>query len=192
MRGNTKTIVVGISGASGIVYGIRLLKALRDEGGIQTHLIMTRPAMVTLAHETQVKVSEVEALADVVHSNDDIGASIASGSFATDGMIIAPCSARTVAEIAAGTTVGLLTRAADVTLKERRKLILMMRETPLHAGHLRAMSQVTDMGAIVYPPVPAFYAKLQSLEEMVEHTVGRMLSLVDIETQLATPWLGGK
>jgi flavin prenyltransferase len=173
-------LVVGISGASGVVYGVRLLTALRGQG-VETHLVMTRAAEITLAHETDLKVAEVRALADVVHGSDDIAAPISSGSFRTLGMIVAPCSTRSLAEIATGQTTGLLARAADVVLKERRRLVLMVRETPLHLGHLRNMLAVTEMGAVVAPPVPAFYARPESLEAMVDHTIGRVLDLFELD-----------
>ena len=182
-------IIVGMSGASGMIYGVRALQLLR-EAGVETHLVMTRSAQVTLAHELPLKVSEVHALADVVHRADDIGASISSGSFRTMGMVVAPCSVRSLSEISSGVTSGLLSRAADVVLKERRRLVLMLRETPLHLGHLRSMAQVTEMGAIVAPPVPAFYAKPRSLDDMVDHTVGRVLDLFGVETGAVRRWGG--
>ena len=156
-------LVVGITGASGAIYGLRALKALR-EIKVETHLVISRSGQITVAHELEMNVSELAKLADVVYRIDDIGAAISSGSFRTMGMIVAPCSVRTLAEIASGVTSSLLTRAADVILKERRKLVLMVRETPFHLGHLRAMTQVTEMGAIVMPPLPAFYAKPKTLE----------------------------
>lgn len=180
-------IIVGISGASGVVYGVRALELL-GRAGVETHLVMSRSAQVTLAHELPLKVSQVHALASKVYRADDIGASISSGSFKTLGMLVAPCSVRSLSEIASGVTSGLLTRAADVVLKERRRLVLMLRETPLHLGHLRSMAQVTEMGAIVAPPVPAFYAKPASLDEMVDHTVGRMLDLFGIDTGTVRRW----
>jgi len=182
-----RRLIVGISGASGIVYGVRTLEVLRRLG-IETHLVMTRSAQVTLAHELPMKVSDVGALASVVHRADDIGASISSGSFPTMGMIIAPCSIRSLSEIATGVTSSLLTRAGDVVLKERRRLVLMVRETPLHLGHLRSMAQVTEMGAIVMPPVPAFYPKPQTVDAIVDHTVGRALDLFGIDSGLAKRW----
>lgn len=157
MTSHDKRLIVGISGASGVVYGVRLLELLRSTE-IETHLVMTRSAEMTLAYETGHKPADVRALADHSYAPGDVGAAIASGSFSTLGMIIAPCSIRSMSEIAAGTTTGLLTRAADVVLKERRRLVLMVRETPLHLGHLRAMTQATEIGAIIAPPVPAFYA----------------------------------
>lgn len=184
---STRRIVVGISGASGIVYGVRLLEALREKG-IETHLVMTRSAQVTLGHELPLKVSAVQALAGVCHRIDDVGASISSGSFRTLGMIVAPCSIRSLGEIASGVTSNLLTRAADVVLKERRRLLLLVRETPLHLGHLRAMVQATEMGAIVMPPVPAFYAQPTSIDDIVNHTVGRALDLFGIENSLVRRW----
>jgi 4-hydroxy-3-polyprenylbenzoate decarboxylase len=183
----TRRIIVGISGASGIVYGVRVLEALRS-AGLETHLVMTRSAQVTFGYELMLKVAEVQALADVNHRYDDIGASISSGSFATLGMIVAPCSIRSLSEIATGVTSNLLTRAADVVLKERRRLVLMVRETPLHLGHLRTMTQVTEMGAIVMPPVPAFYNKPESVDDIVNHSVGRVLDLFGIDNTLVRRW----
>lgn len=180
-------LIVGISGASGIAYGIRMLEILRPLA-VETHLVLSRSAEVTLAHETGLKVADVRALADVVHAPQDIAASISSGSFRTLGMVIAPCSIRTLSEIATGVTSTLLTRAADVVLKERRRLVLMVRETPLHLGHLRSMVAVTEMGAIVYPPVPALYAKPASVQAMIDHTVGRVLDLFGIETGVVRRW----
>jgi len=190
----TRRLIVGISGASGIVLGVRMLRALRALRGcaVETHLVMTRSAKVTLAHELPLKVADIESLADHVHSIDDIGASISSGSFKTAGMIVAPCSIRSLSEIATGVTSNLLTRAADVVLKERRRLVLLVRETPLHLGHLRSLTQVTEAGAIVMPPVPAFYARPGTIEEMVDHTVGRALDLFDIDAGLVSRWGGGR
>lgn len=182
-----RRLIVGISGASGTVYGIRLLQALRGTG-VETHLVMTRSAEVTLAYESDLKVKDVQALADVVHPVGDIGAAISSGSFPTMGMAIAPCSMRSLAEIAYGTTSGLLTRAADVVLKERRRLVLLVRETPLHTGHLRAMTQASEIGAIVMPPVPAFYARPRTVDDIVDHTVGRVLDLFGIEHMMLRRW----
>jgi len=184
-----KRLIVAITGASGTIYGIRILETLR-ESGIESHLVMSDSAKLTMAAETDYKPADVEALADVVHSAKNVGASISSGSFHSMGMIIAPCSIRTLSEIASGVTSSLVSRAADVVLKERRRLVLLVRETPLHAGHLRSMSQVTEYGAIVMPPVPAFYAKPQSLDDMVNHTVGRALDLFDIENALVSRWSG--
>ena len=180
-------IVVGISGASGVIYGVRILEMLQG-ADIETHLVMTRSAEITLAYETDRKVRDVKDLASKVYGQDDIAAAISSGSFRTRGMIVAPCSIRSLSEIAYGQTTGLLTRAADVVLKERRRLVLLLRETPLHLGHIRAMAAATEAGAIVMPPVPAFYAKPQSLEEMVDHTVGRALDLFDIDVGAVRRW----
>ena len=167
-------LVVGVSGASGVAYGLRALDACR-ELGVESHLIFSKAAALTLAQETSLSLAEVSARADVAHKVGDVGASISSGSFPTLGMIIAPCSVRTMSEIATGVTSSLLTRAADVTLKERRPLVLMARETPLHLGHLRTMVRLAEMGAVIAPPLPAFYAKPASLEEMVDQSVGRAL-----------------
>jgi 4-hydroxy-3-polyprenylbenzoate decarboxylase len=190
-RQDRARIVIGITGASGVVYGKRLLEVLRDHA-IDTHLIMSRAAQITMASETDFGPRELEALATETHANKDIGAACASGSFRTLGMIVAPCSIKTLSEIATGTTSNLISRAADVALKERRRLVLMLRETPLHLGHIRSMAQVTEMGAIIYPPVPAFYARPASLEEMVDHTVGRVLDLFDLNVGLAHRWAGVK
>lgn len=184
-----KRMIVGISGASGVVYGKRILELLRDLE-IETHLIMSRAACITLAAEATFSKQDLEALATTTHSNKDIGAACSSGSYRTLGMIVAPCSVKTLAEIATGTTDNLLSRAADVVLKERRRLVLMLRETPLHLGHIRNMAQVTEMGAIIYPPVPAFYAKPQSIEDMVDHTVGRVLDLFDLDPGIVRRWRG--
>ncbi|MBI2771947.1 MAG: UbiX family flavin prenyltransferase [Burkholderiales bacterium] len=174
-----RKLIVGISGASGVVMGVRMLQLLR-EADVETHLVISRSAQITLAYETNWKVRDVQALASVSHKQDDIAAAISSGSFRTDGMIVVPCSMRTLAEVATGTTSSLLTRAADVVLKERRRLVLMVRETPLHLGHLRNMTAVTEMGAIVYPPVPAFYSKPQTIQDLVDHSLGRALDLFGI------------
>ena len=180
-------LVVGLSGASGVLYGIRLLQLLRDQP-VETHLVISKSAEVTMAHETGWKLRDVLALADYWHPQADIGAAISSGSFRTLGMVVAPCSVKTLAEIASGVTSGLLTRAADVVLKERRRLVLMVRETPLTAVHLRNMLTVTEMGGIVAPPVPAFYAKPDSIEAMVDHSVGRVLDLFDMEVGAVHRW----
>ena len=180
-------LIVGLSGASGIVYGVRLLETLRGLP-VETHLVMSKSAEVTLAHETDLKVSDIQALADVWYPAGDMGAALSSGSFRTKGMVVAPCSMRSLAEIAGGVTTSLLTRAADVVLKERRRLVLMVRETPLHSGHLRNMLSVSEMGAIVAPPVPASYARPASLDEMVDQTVGRVLDLFDLESEEVRRW----
>jgi 4-hydroxy-3-polyprenylbenzoate decarboxylase len=182
-------LVVGISGASGAIYGIRLLELLRDLG-IASHLVLSRSAEITIARETEWKIAAVKALATEVHAPTDIAASISSGSFRTRGMIVAPCSIRSLSEIATGVTSSLLTRAADVTLKERRRLVLMVREAPFHLGHLRSMTAATEIGAIIYPPLPAFYARPRSLEEMVDQTLGRVLDLFDIPTDAVERWEG--
>lgn len=180
-------LIVGISGASGIAYGLRALQLLRN-AGVETHLVMSRTAEVTSAFESALKVAEIRALAHTAHAIDDMTAAIASGSFATMGMIVAPCSVRSMSEIATGVTTTLLTRAADVTLKERRRLVLMVRETPLHTGHLRSMTALSEMGAIIAPPVPAFYAKPAGLDDLVDHTVGRVLDLFGIDVGVVRRW----
>ena len=182
-----RRLIIGISGASGVIYGVRLLQLLRN-AGVETHLVLTKTAEVTFAHETNLKIADVKALADVCYRVDDMAAPIASGSFKTAGMIVAPCSVRSMSEIASGVTTTLLTRSADVVLKERRKLVLMVRETPLHAGHLRSMTALAEMGAIIAPPVPAFYSRPDSLADMVDHTVGRVLDLFDIDVGAVTRW----
>lgn len=184
-----KRMIVGISGASGVIYGKRMLEVLRDLG-VETHLVISNAARITMAHECDFTAADLEALAAHVHSNKDIGAGCSSGSFRTMGMIVAPCSVKTLAEIACGTTSSLLARSADVVLKERRRLVLMVRETPLHLGHLRNMATVTEMGGIIYPPVPAFYSKPQSLDEMVDHSVGRVLDLFDLDAGIVRRWTG--
>jgi 4-hydroxy-3-polyprenylbenzoate decarboxylase len=187
--GRRRRIVVGISGASGAAYGVRLLQLLR-EFDVETHLVVSRSAQVTLSQEMGLQLADVKALADVHYPNADIGAAISSGSFRVDGMIVAPCSIKTLSEIATGCTSSLLSRAADVMLKERRRLVLMVRETPLHAGHIRSLAAVTDAGAIVYPPVPAFYARPASIEEMIDHTLGRVLDLFDVDARTVRRWQG--
>ncbi len=184
-----RRLIVGISGASGIIYGVRILQALQGTD-IETHLVMSDSARITLAAETDFTIKQVEALAGEVHNAKNIGASISSGSFKTMGMVVAPCSIRSLSEIAWGTTTSLLSRAADVVLKERRRLVLMVRESPLHAGHLRSMTQAVENGAIIMPPMPAFYAKPKTLDDMVNHTVGRCLDLFDVETDLVNRWSG--
>jgi 4-hydroxy-3-polyprenylbenzoate decarboxylase len=184
-----KRFIVGISGASGAIYGIELLKALHAAGA-ETHLVISRSGQITIAHETPYSLPQVHALADHYYSPADISATIASGSFRTDGMIIAPCSMRSLAEIACGNTTTLLTRAADVVLKERRRLVLLTRETPLTLSHIRNMETVTLMGGIIAPPVPAFYNRPDSIEKMVAHTVGRVLDLFDLEHDLVHRWAG--
>lgn len=184
-----KRIIVGISGASGIVYGVRALQLLR-ELGVETHLVMSKSAELTLHYELDLSSSDVKALASEVHAIRNVGATIASGSFITAGMLIAPCSIRTMSEIATGVTSSLLTRAADVVLKERRRLVLMVRETPLHTGHLRTMTQLSEMGAVIAPPVPAFYTRPESLDDMVTQGVGRVLDLFDLPVSQVKRWQG--
>jgi 4-hydroxy-3-polyprenylbenzoate decarboxylase len=184
-------LLVGITGASGIVYGIRLLEALRTLG-IESHAMISRSAEITLASETSLKLADLHKLADHVHPVADISAAPASGSFRTRGMVIAPCSVRSMSEIATGVTSSLLTRAADVTLKERRRLVLMVRETPLHTGHLRSMTALSEMGAVIAPPVPAFYTNPESLDEMVDHTIGRVLDLFELDYGGVKRWTGPK
>jgi 4-hydroxy-3-polyprenylbenzoate decarboxylase len=180
-------LIVGISGASGVVYGARLLTLLQSMP-VETHLVISRSAEVTLALETDLKPADLRARADVVHAIGDLAAPISSGSFQTLGMIIVPCSIRSMAEIATGVTTTLLTRAADVVLKERRRLVLAVRETPLHAGHLRTMTALAEMGAVIAPPVPAFYAKPQTLDEMIDHSLGRMLDLFGLDSGTVRRW----
>ena len=187
----TKRLIVAITGASGAIYGIRLLQVLRTLPGWETHLVLSASGALTAAQEVDLKRSEIEALADEVHSVKDIGAVVSSGSFHTAGMVVAPCSMKTLAGIAHGLADNLVSRAADVVLKERRRLVLLARETPLNLAHLRNMVAVTEMGAIVFPPVPAFYVRPASLDDMVNHTVGRVLDLFDVEhTDLVTRWEG--
>ena len=182
-------IIVGISGASGAIYGVRLLQALRTLPSIETHAVISDAGWLNITHELGLERTHAPALADVVHSIDHIGASIASGSFRASGMVVAPCSMRTLAAIAHGLADNLLTRAADVMLKERRRLILLARETPLHLVHLRNMTTVTEMGAIVCPPVPAFYQKPQTVDDIVQHSIARVLDLLGLEQTLAAPWM---
>ena len=186
---NNKRIIVGISGASGAVYGIEILKALKS-AAVESHLVISKTAGITIAHETDYSLTQVQKLADHFYAPNDLAAHISSGSFKTDGMIVAPCSMKSLAEIATGISTTLLTRAADVVLKEQRKLVLMVRETPLHSIHLRNMLTLSDMGAIIAPPVPAFYSNPASLNDMVHHTVGRALDLFDIETGNIKRWEG--
>ena len=187
MADQKQRLIIGISGASGVIYGVRLLEALRTLP-VETHLVMTRTAEVTLAHETDLKVAAVRKLADVAYKIDDLAAAISSGSFKTLGMIVAPCSMRSLGEIAHGLSSNLLTRAADVILKERRRLVLVARETPLTSIHLRNMLTLSELGAIVAPPVPAFYNRPKSLDDIVDHTVGRLLDLFGLETGKVKRW----
>ncbi len=184
-----KRFIIGISGASGAIYGIELLKSLAAAGA-ETHLVVSRTAQITIAHETDYSLPQLHALATHYYSPADLSAAIASGSFKTDGMIIAPCSMRSLAEIATGNTTTLLTRAADVVLKERRRLVLLPRETPLHSVHIKNMLTLSDLGAIIAPPVPAFYSRPQTIADMVNHTVGRVLDLFGLEHGLVRRWEG--
>jgi flavin prenyltransferase len=182
-----RRLIIGVTGASGAIYGVRLLQVCR-ELGLEAHLCMSRAAELTLAYELELKSAEVRKLAHKAYAPGDVGAAIASGSFRTRGMIVAPCSIRTMAEIATGTTSSALTRAADVTLKERRPLVLMLRETPLHAGHLENLLRLARLGAIIAPPVPAFYIRPKSVDDLVDHAVGRVLDLFDLDTDLPHRW----
>ena len=186
-----RRLIVGLSGATGIIYGVRLLKTLRPLA-IETHLVVTKPADQTRAYETQLSAKALRSLADHAYAAEDIGAAISSGSFHTLGMVVAPCSMRSLAEIASGATSNLLTRAADVCLKERRRLVLLAREAPLSTVHLRNMLAVTEAGAVVFPPVPAFYAHPATLDDMVDHTVGRVLDLFGLDAGLVERWNGCK
>jgi flavin prenyltransferase len=185
----TPRLIVGISGASGAAYGIRILEVLQDTP-VETHLVISKAGRLTLVQETGLQQSDLERMADVVHSNQDIGATISSGSFRTMGMIVAPCSVKTMSEIASGMTASLIARAADVVLKERRRLVLMVRETPLHRNHLRTMADLSELGAVIAPPVPALYTHPESVQDIVNHTVGRVLDLFDIEVGLVERWPG--
>jgi 4-hydroxy-3-polyprenylbenzoate decarboxylase len=185
-----RRIVVAITGATGAVYGVRLLQRLQAVDGVESHLVISDAASLTLHQEVGMQRRDVEALAHVVHKNREIGASIASGSFQTDGMVIAPCSMKTLAAVAHGLADNLVARAADVILKERRRLVLMVRETPLNLAHLRNMTAVTEMGGIVFPPLPSFYHRPASIDEMVDHTLDRVLDLLGIENTAAPRWSG--
>lgn len=185
-----KRLVVAITGASGALYGVRLLHWLREAGGIETHLMISEAGALSLHHELDMTRKEVEALADAVHAVRDVGACVASGSFQSEGMIIAPCSMKTLASVAHGLCDNLISRAADVMLKERRRLVLMVRETPFNLAHLRNMTAVTEMGGVVFPPLPALYQKPADITEMVDHTVGRVLDMFGIEQSLAPQWQG--
>ena len=187
MTEKPKRIIVGISGASGVIYGVRALELLRT-ARVETHLVVSKAAEMTLAYESDLTLKDLRGLADHCHPVGDIGASISSGSFRTLGMVIAPCSIRTMSEIATGVTGSLMSRAADVVLKERRRLVLAVRETPLHSGHLRTMLQLSEMGASICPVVPAFYNKPKTLDDIVKHTVGRLLDLFDIDVGTVKRW----
>jgi 4-hydroxy-3-polyprenylbenzoate decarboxylase len=185
-----KKLIVGISGASGVIYGIRLLETLRSMSGVETHLVVSNGAKINIAVETDRRIKDVEALADVVHNDKNLAASISSGSFQTDGMIIVPCSMKTLSGVVNSYADSLIVRAADVVLKERRRLVLVPRESPLHAGHTRLLHEAALMGAIVCPPMPAFYTDPQTVDDIVDHTVGRILDLFGIETGLVRRWQG--
>ncbi|GAA5013862.1 UbiX family flavin prenyltransferase [Massilia kyonggiensis] len=187
-----RRIVVAVTGATGAIYGVQLLRRLAPGPGVETHLVITDAATLTLHQEVGLQRRDVEALAHVVHRNREIGASIASGSFQTDGMVIAPCSMKTLAAVAHGLSDNLITRAADVVLKERRRLILMVRETPFNLAHLRNMTAVTEMGGIVFPPLPSFYHRPATIDEMVDHTVARVMDLLGVTNDLAPRWGGMK
>ena len=180
-------LIVGISGATGVVYGVKMLKSLRD-AGVETHLVITESAVKNLEIETEYNIQSLESLADVVYDVDDIGAAIASGSFKVDGMIIAPCTIKTLSAIANSFNYNLLVRAADVTLKERRKLLLLVRETPLHEGHLELMIKVTRMGGVIMPPVPAFYHMPKTIDDIINQTVGKVLDMFSIDANLFKRW----
>jgi 4-hydroxy-3-polyprenylbenzoate decarboxylase len=184
---DTQRLIVGISGASGIVYGVRLLEALQHSP-IESHLVMSKSAELTLSYEMDIKLADVQALANEVYAVKNVGAAISSGSFPTMGMVIAPCSVRSMSEIATGVTSSLLTRAADVVLKERRRLVLMVRESPFHTGHLRTMTALSEMGAIIAPPLPGFYTRPESIDDIVNHSVGRTLDLFGIDAGLVKRW----
>ena len=187
-----KRLIVAITGASGARYGVRLLELLRATEGIETHLMISDAAVLNLHHELDVKRKDIEALAHHVHSVRDIGACVASGSFRADGMVIAPCSMKTLAAVAHGMCDNLITRAADVTLKERRRLVLLVRETPFNLAHLRNMTAVTEMGGIIFPPLPALYQRPKTIDEMIDHTVGRVMEMLGLEQSLAPEWNGLK
>ena len=187
-----RRVIVAITGATGSVYGVRVLETLAQMPDVESHLVISAAGLLNAATELDMPRRDIESMADVVHSDKDIGASIASGSFKTDGMIVAPCSMKTLAAIATGFADTLVARAADVVLKERRRLVLVTRETPLNLIHLRNMVTVTEAGGVIFPPVASFYARLESLDAMVEQTVGRMLDLFDIETGVVRRWRGIK
>ncbi|MFZ6756967.1 UbiX family flavin prenyltransferase [Undibacterium sp. Ji50W] len=188
----SKRLIVAITGATGAVYGVRLLQVLRNISGVESHLLISEAGVLNLHQEMDMKRKDVEAMADVVHNVRDVGASIASGSFLSDGMVIAPCSMKTLAAVAHGLSDNLITRAADVVLKERRRLVLMVRETPFNLAHLRNMTAVTEMGGIIFPPLPGFYHRPQSIDEMVDHTLGRVLDMFALPHQLTPRWQGIK
>ena len=190
MSAAVRRIVVGISGASGAIYGVRLAEVLHATPGIELHLVVSKGAAATIGYETDRSVAEVLALADVAYEETDLAAAIASGTFLTDGMVVAPCSIRTLSSVANSANDNLITRAADVHLKERRPLVLVVRETPLHAGHLRLMTEATASGAIILPPVPGFYIRPTTIDELVDHSVGKVLDVLRIEHHLFRRWTG--
>lgn len=183
-------LIVGITGASGVIYGIRLLEVLSTNKEIQTHLVISQAGETIIRYETDWKIEEVKKLADFYYDIHDVGAKLASGSFARDGMVIAPCSMKTLSALANSYADNLLTRSADVTLKERRRLVLLARETPLHLGHLRNMEKLTEMGAVILPPIPAFYNRPRTIQELVDHILGKVLDIFDIEHNLFPRWSG--
>ncbi len=185
-----RRLIVAITGATGAIYGVRILDMLRELGGVETHLLISSAGWLNIQHELQLTKDDLHARAAVVHSVRDVGASIASGSFATDGMIVAPCSMKTLASVAHGLSDNLIARAADVTLKERRRLVLLVRETPFNLAHLRNMTAVTEMGGVIFPPLPAFYNQPASIDEMVDHTVARVLDLFALGPALSPAWQG--
>jgi 4-hydroxy-3-polyprenylbenzoate decarboxylase len=187
-----RRLIVAITGATGSIYGVRLLETLRRLGGVETHLLVSSAGWLNIQHELDLDKTTIHALADVVHNVRDVGASIASGSFATDGMIVAPCSMKTLASIALGLSDNLITRAADVVLKERRRLVLMVRETPFNLAHLRNMTSVTEMGGVIFPPLPAFYHRPASIDEMVNQTVDRVIDMFALGSPVAAAWPGLK
>jgi 4-hydroxy-3-polyprenylbenzoate decarboxylase len=185
-----KRLVIGVSGASGAIYGIRLLEVLAERPEIETHLVVSQTARLVIAHESDLTTAQVEALADHAYPPDDLRAPIASGSFVTDGMVIAPCSIKTLSAVANSYAADLMSRAADVTLKEGRPLMLLVRETPLHLGHLRLMARAAEIGAVIFPPIPAFYGHPQTVAELVDTTVGRVLARLGVDNELYTRWEG--
>jgi 4-hydroxy-3-polyprenylbenzoate decarboxylase len=190
--GQPMRLIVGITGASGVIYGIRLLEALRGIDSVETHLILSRGGKINIALETDWRPSEVEALADRVHSDNNLAAPISSGSYRTAGMIIAPCSMKTLSGVVNAYADNLIVRAADVILKERRRLVLMPRESPLHVGHTRLLHEAAQMGAIISPPMPAFYGKPKTLDDIIDHSVGRVLDLFDLDTGRVHRWQGNR
>lgn len=184
------TLVIGITGASGVIYGIRLLEVLSDMKEVKTHLVISKAGEINIKQETNWKIEQVKALADFSYDINDIGARLASGSFKRDGMIVIPCTVKTMSALANSYAENLLTRAGDVTLKERSKLVLVVRETPLHLGHIRDMERLTEMGAIIFPPLPAFYHKPKTIEDIIDHTVGKVLDIFGIEHNLFRRWSG--